>query len=77
MAMSEDLDEVLLMVGQVAPNRPIAVVGFSCGSGFAGRYGALRSHLSAWKDEPWRTSEKWVRGFKRIIEFFSSETDLR
>eukprot|EP00913_Durusdinium_trenchii_P001506 g1394.t1 len=32
----EDLDEVLLMVGQVAPNRPIAVVGFSCGSGFAG-----------------------------------------
>lgn len=47
----EDLDEVLLMVGQVAPNRPIAVVGFSCGSGFAGRYGALRSHLSAWKDD--------------------------
>ena len=47
----EDLDEVLLMVSQTAPGRPIAVVGFSCGSGYAGRYGALRSHLSAWTDE--------------------------
>lgn len=47
----EDLDEVLLEVGRKAPGRPVAVVGFSCGSGFAGRYGALRSHLSAWMDD--------------------------
>eukprot|EP00435_Cladocopium_sp_Y103_P071306 s257_g37.t1 len=47
----EDLDEVLLEVGRKAPGRPVAVVGFSCGSGFAGRYGALRSHLSAWTDD--------------------------
>jgi len=47
----EDLDEVLLEVNKKAPQRPIAVVGFSCGSGFAGRYGALRSHLSAWTND--------------------------
>ena len=47
----EDLDEVLLEVQRTAPGRPMAVIGFSCGSGFAGRYGALRSHLSAWAEE--------------------------
>ena len=47
----EDLDEVLLEVNRVAPQRPIALIGFSCGSGFAGRYGALRSHLSAWEEK--------------------------
>ena len=29
----KDLDEVLLEVNKKAPQRPIAVVGFSCGSG--------------------------------------------
>ena len=32
-AMAKDLDEVLLEVGRKAPGRPVAVVGFSCGSG--------------------------------------------
>ena len=31
--LAEDLDEVLLEVGRRAPGRPVAVVGFSCGSG--------------------------------------------
>ncbi|CAJ1366884.1 unnamed protein product [Effrenium voratum] len=46
----EDLDEVMLEVGKRAPGRPVAIVGFSCGSGQAGRYAAHRQHLSAWQD---------------------------
>eukprot|EP00438_Fugacium_kawagutii_P020161 Skav209783 [mRNA] locus=scaffold9:618069:625030:- [translate_table: standard] len=49
--------QLMLEVNRKLPGHPIAVIGFSCGSGvwrseagFAGRYGALRSHLSAWTD---------------------------
>eukprot|EP00929_Paragymnodinium_shiwhaense_P076388 TRINITY_DN39274_c0_g1_i1.p1 TRINITY_DN39274_c0_g1~~TRINITY_DN39274_c0_g1_i1.p1 ORF type:complete len:445 (+),score=86.19 TRINITY_DN39274_c0_g1_i1:55-1389(+) len=46
--LDEDLDEVLLAVGKRYPGRPVAVVGFSCGSGFSGRYVGNRSKLSVW-----------------------------
>lgn len=48
----EDLDEVLGSVSERMPGRPVAIIGFSCGSGFSGRYAGTRSHLSAWKDAP-------------------------
>lgn len=44
----EDLDDVLQLVAQRQPGRPIAIVGFSCGSGFAGRYAGSRGLWSAW-----------------------------
>lgn len=44
----EDLDEVLMAVARRYPSRPVAVIGFSCGSGFCGRYVGNRSSLSAW-----------------------------
>ncbi|CAE7184102.1 abhd2b [Symbiodinium pilosum] len=46
--IDEDLDEVLLEVGRRYPGRLVALVGFSCGAGYAGRYAAVRAHLSAW-----------------------------
>lgn len=44
----EDLDDALLQVAKKQPGRPIAIVGFSCGSGFAGRYASNRAIWSAW-----------------------------
>lgn len=48
--LDEDLDQVLAHVGQRLPGRPVALVGFSCGSGFGGRYlGTKRAaQLSTW-----------------------------
>jgi len=46
--LDEDLDEVLAAVGAREPGRPVAIVGFSCGSGFAGRYCGKREMLSVW-----------------------------
>jgi len=46
----EDLDEVIQDVGKQKPGCPVAIVGFSCGSGFCGRYAGTRAHLSAWAD---------------------------
>eukprot|EP00439_Symbiodinium_sp_Y106_P044730 s2489_g5.t1 len=46
--IDEDLDEVFLEVGRRYPGRPVALVGFSCGSCFAVRYAVVRAHLSAW-----------------------------
>lgn len=44
----EDLDDVLEVVGKRFPRRHVAIVGFSCGAGFACRYVGNRKHLSAW-----------------------------
>lgn len=44
----EDLDDVLQAVENRYPGRTVAIVGFSCGSGFAGRYVGKRAHASAW-----------------------------
>jgi len=44
----DDLDEVVALVSQQEPNRSIAIIGFSCGSGFAARYIGNRSRFSAW-----------------------------
>lgn len=49
--LDEDLDEVLARVSGCEPGRPVAIVGFSCGSGFAGRYPGKRPMLSAWFGE--------------------------
>ncbi|CAE8624059.1 unnamed protein product [Polarella glacialis] len=46
--IDEDLDEVLGAVGRRYPHRPVAIIGFSCGSSFAARFAGNRSHLSAW-----------------------------
>jgi len=48
--IDEDLDEVLMEVGRRYPGRLVAIVGFSCGSGFSSRYTAHRAHLSAWSE---------------------------
>mmetsp|Transcript_53158 Transcript_53158/g.84391 ORF Transcript_53158/g.84391 Transcript_53158/m.84391 type:complete len:250 (+) Transcript_53158:3-752(+) len=48
--LDDDLDEVLMSVSKHEPGRPIVIVGFSCGSGFAGRYIGNRSHLSSWSE---------------------------
>merc|ERR1740121_1646867 len=45
----EDLDETLDAVGLRYPGRLVAIVGFSCGSAFALRYGGSRGTLSAWR----------------------------
>lgn len=45
----EDLDDVLAAVNLREPGRPVAIVGFSCGAEFAGRYPGKRPHLSAWE----------------------------
>merc|ERR1740121_1651294 len=46
----EDLDEVLAAVRDRYPGRQAAIIGFSCGSGFAGRYAGSRgAALSAWE----------------------------
>lgn len=44
----EDLDDVLEVVGRRHPGRTAAIIGFSCGSGFAGRFVGKRPFLSAW-----------------------------
>merc|ERR1712003_433573 len=38
----EDLDEVLAVVQERYPGRHAAIIGFSCGSGFAWRYAGSR-----------------------------------
>lgn len=47
----EDLDAVLVEVARRFPGRGVALIGFSCGAGFAGRYGHT-SALSAWAEAP-------------------------
>jgi len=44
----EDLDEVLKSAGKRYPDRTVSIIGFSCGSGFAGRYTGARANNSAW-----------------------------
>mmetsp|Transcript_26936 Transcript_26936/g.52827 ORF Transcript_26936/g.52827 Transcript_26936/m.52827 type:complete len:467 (-) Transcript_26936:74-1474(-) len=44
----EDLDEVVKSAGRRFPDRTVAIIGFSCGSGFAGRYTGARANISAW-----------------------------
>jgi len=44
----DDLDAVLAAAVCRHPGRPVAIIGFSCGSGFAGRYAGSRARLSAW-----------------------------
>jgi len=44
----EDLDDVLASVGRQQPGRIVAIIGFSCGAGFAGRYAGNRGLQSAW-----------------------------
>lgn len=48
----EDLDEVIQSAGKRFPARMVAIIGFSCGSGFAGRYTGARANLSAWDGAP-------------------------
>lgn len=54
----EDLDEVIRDVAKQKPGCPVAIIGFSCGSGFSGRYVGTRAHLSAWSDDGLRHGSK-------------------
>jgi len=45
----EDLDDLLDLLGTKKPGQPVAIIGFSVGSGFSARYVANRPHLSAWR----------------------------
>lgn len=44
-----DLDEVLEAVNRRYPGRPVAIIGFSCGAGYATRFTGARAGLTAWQ----------------------------
>jgi len=44
----EDLEDVLNVVSKRYPGAPVAIIGFSCGSGYCGRFAGNHAHLSAW-----------------------------
>jgi len=55
--LDEDLDEAMLAIADAEPGRQVAIIGFSCGSGFATRYAGSRGHLSAWNSDSLRQSD--------------------
>lgn len=64
----EDLDDVLEVVAEQHPGRLAAIVGFSCGSGFAGRYVGKRPLLSAWADGAAKGGEAGPREASRAAQ---------